>query len=911
MIDSEKTKEQLLAELQETRRQLEIVTGAGENDKKTGAELIKSEEMFSKAFLASPDMIIISSITEGKYIEVNDAFTRNVGYTREELIGHTLEEYSFFSSPAEQERMMVLLRKQGNFRGEEFTFRVRSGEIQQWLCSAEVISVCGENRMIAVAADITRRKKMEQALNEYEQMIGIAFRSSPQAIGIARLESGKFIEVNDSQVNSFGYTREELIGHSAVELNIWKTREDSERIVRQLKKTGRVSNEEVLFRNKSGQLQPTLFSAEVIKIRGELCVIASSTDLTDRWEMERALRESEEKFSKAFSSSPTSVCLFNTEDSKFIEINDSFVRFTGYDHNEIIGHTPDELNLWVSREEMDKMATTLKTTGKLNNERIQSRMKTGEVRTGLFSAQTFQMNGKPLMILSINDITDQTKAEDAIANEAILRRVLIQNSRDGIVILDDNGKVFEANRQYCEMLGYTPEEIKDLHVWDWENTINREKLMEMIHTVDDTGDHFETQHRRKDGSIYDVEICTNGAVISGKKLVFCICRDITERKHIEKALRESEEIFSKVFHSGPEVTAITTIKEGRYIDINENYSQHMGFSREELVGHTAGELGIWVDIQERMDMFETIKKYGKVSKKEYRFRTKSGDIRTWLFSAEPITIGNEPCLLGISIDITDQKLIEAKAQEAENLQEVERLRRELLSNVSHELRTPLASIKGFTSMLLDYGKRLKPSEKREYLETIDKNADRLVELIEQLLEMSRLGAGMLSIRKKPTNIISLCRSAITEARMRAVNHIFILDLPKKLPQIEIDDRRIRQVLDHVLDNAVKYSKTGTEITLSVRKTDGNMLFVIADHGSGISPEDMPHIFERMFISRQKARNTNSGAGLGLTICKGLIEAHDGKIWVESEEGVGSKCFFTLPIKPETADQKKAGQTKLP
>ena len=114
------------------------------------------------------------------------------------------------------------------------------------------------------------------------------------------------------------------------------------------------------------------------------------------------------------------------------------------------------------------------------------------------------MSGKPHMILSINDVTDQSKAEEAIANEVILRRILIQNSRDGIVIIDSSGKVFEANRKYCEMLGYTPEEIKNLYVWDWDHAIDRRRLQEMIDTVDDTGDHFETRHWRKDGSFYDV-----------------------------------------------------------------------------------------------------------------------------------------------------------------------------------------------------------------------------------------------------------------------------------------------------------------------------------------------------------------------------------------------------------------------
>ena len=218
-------------------------------------------------------------------------------------------------------------------------------------------------------------------------MIAAAFQSSPQAIGIARLSDGKFIEVNDIQLNFTGYTREELIGRSALELNMWYSTEDNDRIRNMLMEKGRVVNEELMFRNKSGSVTPTLFSALTVKVGGEQCIIAVCTDLTERWKMEQALRESEEKFSKAFTSSPTAICLFSLDDSKFMEINDSFIRFTGYSREEIVGHTPDDLNLWVSHEEMDNMASILRKNGQLMNEIIHSRMKNGDVRAGLFSAQ--------------------------------------------------------------------------------------------------------------------------------------------------------------------------------------------------------------------------------------------------------------------------------------------------------------------------------------------------------------------------------------------------------------------------------------------------------------------------------------------------------------------------------------------
>jgi signal transduction histidine kinase len=243
--------------------------------------------------------------------------------------------------------------------------------------------------------------------------------------------------------------------------------------------------------------------------------------------------------------------------------------------------------------------------------------------------------------------------------------------------------------------------------------------------------------------------------------------------------------------------------------------------------------------------------------------------------------------------------MEAQLLEAENLKKVDNLRAELLANVSHELRTPLASIKGFATMLLDYEKRLKPDEKHEYLEIIDKNSDRMVELIEQLIEMSRLGAGMLSIKRTPVNVGQLCRDAIARAREMAADFIFTQNIPTRLPRVNADAQRIRQVLANLIDNAVKYSQPGGEIDLSVRRTGTEILFTVTDHGMGIPKDDLPHVFERMFHSPRRKKSGIPGAGLGLPLSKALIEAHGGRIWIESEDGAGTRCYFTLPLKPET------------
>jgi PAS domain S-box-containing protein len=170
-----------------------------------------------------------------------------------------------------------------------------------------------------------------------------------------------------------------------------------------------------------------------------------------------------------------------------------------------------------------------------------------------------------------------------LAEEAVRRRILIDQSQDGIVVLDQDGHVYESNQKFAEMLGYSPEEVRELSVWDWEFLFPREKVVEMVRTVDENGDHFQTQHRRKDGSIYDVEISTNGAIFSGQKLIFCVCRDITEHKKMDEALRESEEKYRTVFESAYDILLLMDNK-GKIIDVNGRVEDVGGYNREEILG---------------------------------------------------------------------------------------------------------------------------------------------------------------------------------------------------------------------------------------------------------------------------------------------------------------------------------------
>ncbi len=238
--------------------------------------------------------------------------------------------------------------------------------------------------------------------------------------------------------------------------------------------------------------------------------------------------------------------------------------------------------------------------------------------------------------------------------------------------------------------------------------------------------------------------------------------------------------------------------------------------------------------------------------------------------------------------------------------QLDRMKNQLLSIVSHELRTPLAAIKGFTTTLLRDDVRWDDATQRDFLRIIEEETDRLGELIDNLLDMSQIEAGALRIEKEPVQLRNLVREAKDRAQRRTETHWFVMDMPGVLPRVWADSRRIRQVLNNLLENAIKYSPGGGQITITCELEGDHVVVGVADQGKGIDPEFRERIFERFFQVDAGSTRKTGGSGLGLSISKGIIEALGGKIWVESAPGGGSVFRFTLPIIQETGPAEAVG-----
>ncbi|MDD5468119.1 MAG: ATP-binding protein, partial [Anaerolineales bacterium] len=278
-----------------------------------------------------------------------------------------------------------------------------------------------------------------------------------------------------------------------------------------------------------------------------------------------------------------------------------------------------------------------------------------------------------------------------------------------------------------------------------------------------------------------------------------------------------------------------------------------------------------------VDAWRQVRKSGGTASESLELPTKKITLQ---YIATPLDQILPGCTLLLIQDVTHQRRLET-------------VRRDFISNVSHELRTPLASLKALTETLQESAIDDHQAARR-FLTQIEVEVDALSQMVNELLELSRIESGQVPLKKKsiaPAVIIDQVVSRMRLQAERAQLHVSV-DCPEGLPHILADPPRLEQVVINLFHNAIKYTSSGGRISISVRPEGRDVLFVFQDTGMGIPPEDLPRIFER-FYKADRAR-TSGGTGLGLAIARHLVEAHGGRIWVESVETLGSTFYFSIP-----------------
>jgi PAS domain S-box-containing protein len=392
-----------------------------------------------------------------------------------------------------------------------------------------------------------------------------------------------------------------------------------------------------------------------------------------------------------------------------------------------------------------------------------------------------------------------------------------------------------------------------------------------------------------------------------------IARDITDRKLAEQALKKSEEKYTKVFRAAPAGVAVASLNEARFLDVNEEFERIYGFSRDELIGRSAFDIGLWFDAAEREQIMALLGKGEPVKELEVQARTKNGDIRTVRFNGQLIDIGGIACLITAVVDITDRKRLESQLQQSQKLEAVGRL----AGGIAHDFNNMLAVILGQADLA---SQTLPPGNPaHESIQEIRKAAERSAELTRQLLVFARrqdAAPRALDLNWAISERMAMLRRLIGESVALNWNPA------PSLWSVKMDPTQVDQILINLAVNARDAIADVGTLTISTENRlqeeapsqhaegDGPrewVILTVQDTGTGMGNESLAHIFEPFFTTKEIGK----GTGMGLATVYGIVQHSGGRIEVESELGKGTTFRVYLPRTLEVAiNVREAEQTEL-
>jgi len=512
-------------------------------------------------------------------------------------------------------------------------------------------------------------------------------------------------------------------------------------------------------------------------------------------------------------------------------------------------------------------------------------------------------------------------------------RLLFEHSLDGIMLSHADGQILAGNPAACSILGYTDEEIRRLHRKDVVAP-GEPRLAAAVEERNRSGQwRGVLDFLRKDGSVIPVEIASERfAAGDDQNLTSIVFRDVSAAQQAAAALLESEARYRTAFMTSPDAITITDLREGRYLDTNEGFTQIFGWPREEALSRTAIELGIWADLAEREHFIRLVSAHGECTNFEARFLNRRKEPVTGLVSSRAITVGGLLCILTVTRDVSDRKRAEVELdQHRHRLQElVDARTRELaaardaaqaangaksafLANVSHEIRTPLNAIVGYVHLLeLSAMSDLQ----RLQLNRVRAAGAHLLMIVNDVLDLSKIEAGELQlecIEFEPAPMLEGVRSLIAE-QAAAKGLALSLEVDQVPARLRGDPTRLRQALLNLATNAIKFTVHGT-VALRALKVQGDprrvlMRFEVRDTGIGIGADQLGHLFETFQQLDASTTRLHGGTGLGLAITRRLARMMGGDAGVESVLGTGSTFWFTAwceQVSTETAGAVRVHQ----
>jgi two-component system cell cycle sensor histidine kinase/response regulator CckA len=761
--------------------------------------------------------------------------------------------------------------------------------------------------------DVTERKQAEDALRESEEKFSKSFQKAPLLITLSEVETGRLLEVNEKFLEVSGFTRNEVIGRTVVELG-WNSEEQRSRLRQSFLEHGRVAGMELTLRRKDGREINCLYNGEAIMVSGKPRLLSISHDITERVEAERRLRDSEDRFRSIFENAIDGIMIADAGTHMNIEANRAMCAMMGYTRDELLRLPVADVH---PKEALPDVLNTFERQlrGEISlAENIPMLRKDGTVFSADVNSVTVDLGGRSCLIGIFRDITDRKRAEEE--NDRLARAVSIVT--EGIAVTDEQDRFIYLNDAHAKTYGYLQSELMGK---TWRDVTPREfvplieqELARTLRSRENGVWSGESPGLCKDGTGIATEITATSRWNEKGEYAghICVVRDITERKRAEEKIRQSEEFIRGILDTVDE-GFIVVDRDYRIVTANKAYCAQVALPVDEVIGKHCYELSHKVSRPCYEEGEECAVRQVFATGRPHAALHKHPDpeghtlfVETKAFPIKDAS-GAVTSVIETINNITERHLLEEERLKTQKLESIG----VLAGGIAHDFNNLLQGIFGYISMA-----KLTLDQREKSLAMLvqaEKALHQSVNLTSQLLTFSKGGKPvkkMIDLRPVIENAIKFALSGSRTSYRFAAND--------SLWRVEADEGQIGQVIQNIVLNADQAMREGGTVEIAARNIPvgdaaapqglGRGDYVelsISDGGIGIPAEYLTKIFDPYFTTKEK------GSGLGLATSYSIVKNHDGSISVASELGKGSTFTVYLPAFRAAQEQAAASASAVP
>jgi PAS domain S-box-containing protein len=745
-------------------------------------------------------------------------------------------------------------------------------------------------RAKGIVQDITESKKAEEKI----KILAGAVESSDDAIVTESL-GGIITSWNKGTEQIYGYSFEEVLGINASILEPDNIKGEIKHLIEKVKQGEKIRHYETSRLRKDGTIiSVSVTLSPIFDMFGKFMAVSCiARDITESIKAKEILRLSN-IYNRSLIEASLDPLVTIGHDGKITDLNTSMEYVTGYSRDELIG--TDLTNYFTEPEKAREGYQEAFKEGFVSDDILEILHRNGSTTPVLFNASVFKdESGEVIGVFAAaRDITERKKAEEKIQ----ILASAVESSNDAIGTMSLSGIIASWNKGAEQVYGYSAEDIlgKSVSTVAPPHLVKETiKLIELIKQGEKIHQH-ETLRLRKDGKIINVSITLSPVFdIHGRlTAISFISRDITERKRYEEKLRESEKKYRNIVETANEGILVID-EETRVIFANKKLAEMLGYTLEEGLGRP-----VWDFISEEskaiFKLNQEKRRQGIDESYELKLICKDGSSLWAITSAKSLFDDDGKFMGSLSMltDITERKKTEEILKL--KLEELARSNAELEQFAyvsSHDLQEPLRMVASYLQLLQRRYEGKLDDKADKYIHFSVEGAFRMQNLINDLLELSRVTTR--AREPEPTDCELLLNQALSNLELyikenkASVSH-------DPLPEVMADYTQLFQVFQNLIINGIKFhGKEAPRIHISVEKKASEWVFSVQDNGIGIDPQYSEKIFE--VFKRLHKKEEYPGTGIGLAICKKIVERHGGRIWVESELGYGSTFYFALPISP--------------